>query len=71
MHLHRQASSICRTAIVVAAVTTIAGCGLMDRQSNLVAFTTQLRGANEVPPNASRATGWVDAVLNKDTNLFR
>jgi len=71
MHLHRQASSICRTAIVVAAVTTIAGCGLMDRQSNLVAFTTQLRGANEVPPNASRATGSVDAVLNKDTNLFR
>ena len=71
LHLHRQTSRICRAAIMVAAVSTIAGCGLMDRQSNLVAFTTQLRGANEVPPNASGATGSVDAVLDKDTNLFR
>jgi len=71
MHLHRQASRISRAVIMVAAVTTIAGCGLMDRPSNLVAFTTQLRGANEVPPNASRAVGSVDAVLDKESNLFR
>lgn len=71
LHLHCQTSRICRAAIMVAAVTTIAGCGLMDRQSSLVAFTTQLRGANEVPPNASRAVGSVDAVLDKQSNLFR
>jgi CHRD domain len=53
------------------AVVTLTGCGMMNRQSNLVAFTTQLRSANEVPVNASTGTGQVDAVLNKDTNLFR
>jgi CHRD domain len=53
------------------AVVTLAGCGMMNRPSNLVAFTTQLRAANEVPVNASTGTGQVDAVLNKDTNLFR
>ncbi len=55
----------------VAAVAAITGCSMMDRQSNMVAFTTQMRGANEVPANASAGTGAVDAVLNKDTNLFR
>jgi len=37
----------------------------------MVAFTTQLRGANEVPANASAGTGTVDAALNKDTMLLR
>jgi len=55
-------------ALVVGVIT---GCGMMNRQSSLVAFTTQLRAANEVPVNASTGTGSVDAVLNKDTNLFR
>ena len=55
-------------ALMVAAV---AGCGMMNRQSNMVAFTTQLRAANEVPVNASAGTGSVDAVLNKESNLFR
>lgn len=59
-------------AVTVAAVT---GCGMingmMNKQSNMVAFTTQLRASNEVPVNASTGTGSVDAVLNKDTSLFR
>ena len=59
-------------AVTVAAVT---GCGMMskqsNKQSNMVAFTTQLRASNEVPVNASMGTGSVDAVLNKDTSLFR
>jgi CHRD domain len=59
------------TAASALAVVTLAGCGMMNRSSNLVAFTTQLRAANEVPVNASTGTGQVDAVLNKDTNLFR
>ena len=60
------------SAVTVAAVT---GCGMMNKQankqSNMVAFTTQLRASNEVPVNASMGTGSVDAVLNKDTSLFR
>ena len=56
---------------VVAAVAAMAvvGCGSMMKpsESNMVAMTTQLRGANEVPPNSSTATGSVDAAFNKDT----
>ncbi|WP_332776054.1 CHRD domain-containing protein [Polaromonas sp.] len=63
-----------RNAIVLGAASLIfllGGCTMMRGGPNLVAFTTQLRGANEVPPVATHATGQVDAVLNKDTNLFR
>ena len=58
---------------VVAATLTLAlsGCGSMMQSSNMAAFTTQLRGANEVPPNASNGSGSVDAALNKDTLLLR
>lgn len=70
MRTRRQATRISLAAILVAAAA-LSGCSMMDRQSSLVAFTTQLRAGNEVPPNASRASGSVDAVLNKDTNLFR
>lgn len=59
------------TLATAAAVVLVSGCGMMPSQSNLLAFTTQLRGANEVPPVASGASGQVDAVLNKDTNLLR
>jgi hypothetical protein len=56
---------------ILAAAAALSGCSMMERQSNLVAFTTQLRAGNEVPPNASQGSGSVDAVLNKDTHLFR
>ena len=58
---------------VAAATLTLAlsGCGSMMQPSNMVAFTTQLRAANEVPPNASNGSGSVDAALNKDTMLLR
>jgi hypothetical protein len=59
------------TLAAAAVVVLVSGCGMMPSQSNLLAFTTQLRGANEVPPVASNASGQVDAVLNKDTNLLR
>ena len=67
----RTRSFVAIIVVALAAITTISGCGMMSRQTNLVAFSTQLRGANEVPPNASQGSGSVDAVLNKDTNLLR
>ena len=62
-----------RLSFVAAAVAAAAltGCAVMDRQSNLVAMTTQLRRANEVPGNASTGSGQVDAVFDKNTNLLR
>ncbi|MDP3169927.1 MAG: CHRD domain-containing protein [Polaromonas sp.] len=60
-----------RAAFALAAVFLIAGCGMMTPQSNTVALTTQLRGANEVPPVASNASGQVDAVLDKNTGVFK
>ena len=54
-----------------AAVVLVGGCAMMQPKSPQVAFTTQLRGANEVPPAATPATGQVDAMLNKDTNLLQ
>jgi hypothetical protein len=70
MRTRRQATRVSLAVIWVAAAA-LSGCAMIDRQSSLVAFTTQLRAGNEVPPNASQGSGSVDAVLNKDTNLFR
>jgi hypothetical protein len=66
---HRQSlrAFFAATAVVV----LVAGCGMMQPKSSQLAFTTQLRGANEVPPAATNANGQVDAVLNKDTNLLQ
>lgn len=66
-----QTTRVFLTALAAVTVAAVTGCGMMSKQSNMVAFTTQLRAANEVPVNASTGTGSVDAVLNKDTNLFR
>lgn len=73
MRTRRQITRFSLAATAVVAVAAVTGCGMMSRspQSNMVAFTTQLRAANEVPAIISTATGSVDAVLNKDTNLFR
>ena len=75
MTTRRQASLFCLAALAVAASAAITGCGMMQptppAASNLVALTTQLRAANEVPPNASQGSGSVDAVFNKDTSLLR
>ena len=74
MKTRRQINRFALAAVTLAAsiaVVGISGCGMMGQSSSMVAFTTQLRGANEVPANASAGNGSVDAVLNKDTNLFR
>ncbi|AYQ29707.1 MULTISPECIES: CHRD domain-containing protein [unclassified Polaromonas] len=66
----RIATRISLAAMVVAAAA-VTGCGVMNKQSTLVALTTQLRGANEVPANASPGSGSVDAVFDTSTNLLR
>ena len=71
MYSRRQASRMSFVAIIVVAAAAMTGCGMMNQQSNMAAFTTQLRSSNEVPPVASAGSGSVDAVLNKDTNLLR
>ena len=70
MFTRRQTTRISLAVLVVLAVS-VTGCSILNRQSNLVAFTTQLRAANEVPPIASQGNGSVDAVFNKDTSEFR
>jgi hypothetical protein len=67
----RLTSRISLAALTLAALAVASGCSMLKRESNLVAFTTQLRAANEVPPNASQGSGSVDAVFNKDTSQFR
>ena len=65
-------TSLAALALVAAgAVVALSGCGSMMAPSSQVALTTQLRGANEVPPVASTASGSVDAMFNKATNLLR
>ncbi len=71
MMISRRHAFRCTLTAAAAAVVLVSGCSMMPSQSNLLAFTTQLRGANEVPAVASNASGQVDAVLNKDTNLLR
>ncbi len=71
MASRRNVTRFSLAALGFAALAAVSGCGMMGQPSNLVALTTQLRGANEVPPNASPASGSVDAMFNKDTNLLR
>jgi hypothetical protein len=68
---HCLAARVSAAALILAALAVASGCAMMKRESDLVAFTTQLRAANEVPPNASQGSGSVDAVFNKDTGQFR
>lgn len=75
MHTRRQAVRLSLATLSLVAVAAITGCGMMHHRSmpasNLVALSTQLRAANEGTPNASQASGTVDAVFNKDTSLLR
>ena len=57
---------------LVAGTLVLSGCGsMMMGSTNMVAMSTQLRGANEVPPKAGTGTGSVDAMFNTDTRQLR
>lgn len=75
MSTRRQVTRTTFVLFAVAAAAAITGCSMMNgmkpTSSSMVALTTQMRAANEVPANASMGTGQVDAVFNKDTNLLR
>ena len=59
-------------AVAAAAFTVVlSGCGTMMPPANMVALSTQLRSANEVPPVMTSGGGSVDASFNKDTMQLR
>ncbi len=67
----RSATRVLSSAFAGIAVLAVTGCGMMTPPSNMVALSTQMLGANEVPPKPSNASGTVDAVFNKDNNMLR
>lgn len=74
MHTRRifNRNNLALLAVAAASATVVlSGCGSMMQPSNMVALTTQLRGANEVPPVTASGTGSVDAAYNKDTMQLR
>ncbi len=71
MPIRRHATCALLATVALSGLAFLAGCAMMKPESNLVTLTTQLRGANEVPPNASAGTGTVDAIFDKNTNQLR
>ena len=72
MSTRRTINRITLAALATAALTvTLSGCGTMMQPANMVALSTQLRGANEVPPVATSGGGSVDASFNKNTMQLR
>ncbi len=63
--------SVCSRLVPVALLLGLTACSVMKPDAHLSTFTTQLAGANEVPTVNTSASGRVDAVLNKETGLFR
>lgn len=58
-----------RTAIAAGFVTlTLAGCGQMRPSQKIQIFETSMAASQEVPPNASTATGAAEVQFNENTN---
>ena len=68
MHFYLAMRSVLATT---AMAFVMAGCSVLQPDAHLAAFSTQMTGLNQVPPVATPATGRVDAVLDKNTRLFR
>jgi hypothetical protein len=52
---------------LMAAAIGLAGCSMLQ-PSNTVTLSAQLSAGNQVPPNASSATGMAEATLTKDSS---
>jgi hypothetical protein len=59
------------TCLIIGVVMAMTGCCVLQPDAYLAAFSTQMTGANQVPPVATAASGQLFAVLNKNTRLFR
>lgn len=68
MHFYLAVRSVLATTAMAFAMT---GCSVLRPDAHLAAFSTQMTGLNQMPPVATPATGRVDAVLDKNTRLFR
>ena len=70
---------IVKIAAAALAVALVGGCASLrdmtgmkgSSSSNMVALTTTLRAANEVPPVSSSGSGSVDAAFDKTTSMLR
>ena len=72
MQTPRALNRLTFTSLAVAAFTVaLSGCGTMMPPANMVALSTQLRSANQVPPVPTSGGGSVDAAFNKDTMQLR
>lgn len=73
MSTRRQITRFSLAACTAVAAVALVGCDILAPapDAHLVTFTTQLRASNEVPPNASQASGSVDAVFDQETRLLR
>ena len=61
-----------RTVLATTAIAfSMVGCSVLRPDAHLAAFSTQMTGLNEVPRVHTLATGRVDALLDKNTMLFR
>lgn len=61
--------TLLRTALAAGFVTlTLAGCGQMRPSQKIQIFEASMAASQEVPPNASTATGAAEVQFNENTN---
>jgi hypothetical protein len=67
----RSYRAMCSSLAGVAVALAVVGCSTLDPDAHMAAFSTQLKGANQVPPVATAAAGQLYVALDKNTLLLR